>query len=295
MTLPVAASRPQRVGDRRPFFAGTPGATLSAGTGGGVAMTHLETDYSSLPPPPTPANGADGRNGSLRYAIAALVLVSIAWIGLLVDDQGSGGVLGICGPVALIVAIVAITWNRGQHQGLVLSLGVLTIALVFAGTITAFGRGLQDLGEDLDLGGWPSSTSTDVSKDCLTAQEGRAPSHKPADLYRCDLTGVDLTGVDLSGADLSYASLAHVAFVDANLSGADLSGANLFEANLTGANLTSANLSHTDLTLADLTGVNLTRATLFSTRWFSTTCPDGSKSGSSTTDTQANTCLGHGI
>jgi uncharacterized protein YjbI with pentapeptide repeats len=164
---------------------------------------------------------------------------------------------------------------------LVLGVGALVVMLL------AFSGGMEDA---VPSGGFLSSTTTTISQDCLTAQEGREPSHQPAHLHGCDLTGIDLTAVDLSGADLAYASLAHVVLVDAILSGADLSGTNLFKANLSGANLTSASLSNTDLALADLTGANLTGAILTGVRWLNTTCPDGTNS-----DNHASTCVGYGI
>jgi hypothetical protein len=101
-----------------------------------------------------------------------------------------------------------------------------------------------------------------------------------AALAGCNLHGLDLSNAILGGADLS--------------SGTDLSNANLNKADLRGADLSFANLSGANLNLVDLTGANLTGAITTGANfnqvtWSNTTCPDGTNSSASTTET----CVGH--
>jgi uncharacterized protein YjbI with pentapeptide repeats len=74
-----------------------------------------------------------------------------------------------------------------------------------------------------------------------------------------------------------------------NLSGCNLAGDNFNGANLSNANLTNTHLDGANLTDADLSGATLNGANLQGVIWSSTTCPDGTSSGSG----PRATCIGH--
>jgi hypothetical protein len=169
-----------------------------------------------------------------------------------------------------------------------------------AGGLWLVRRTLIPVGSGVGLWGSAACVSTgDCSDVDLTG----------ADLEDVDLSGVDLAGVtlvsaDLSGAslggsgaaganfsfaDLSGAQLQYADFIGAQMRGVKLNGANLYRAKLMSADLTmaqliGANLEYADVTNAKFTLADLTGANIFATRgltaarWFSTTCPDGSKS-----------------
>jgi hypothetical protein len=114
-----------------------------------------------------------------------------------------------------------------------------------------------------------------------------------------DLAFVDLENTLLIQTQLSYAYMNGANLDNANLSQSDLVNANLDNANLTNAELNSANLENADLYLtnltdADLSNANLTGAGMIGANvtgvtWSDTGCPDGTLSNS-----DGNTCVGHG-
>lgn len=107
---------------------------------------------------------------------------------------------------------------------------------------------------------------------------------RDCNLGEADLSETNLTGVVMDGVDLQSAY-----FTDATMKDASLVGANLIMGLLRNVDLRNAKLTNADLRFANLQQADLTNASLSGTRWMRTTCPDGSSSDESATQT----CCGH--
>jgi len=117
---------------------------------------------------------------------------------------------------------------------------------------------------------------------------------------------VNFNNTNLTNANLTKTSVDGSGFIDANLGGANLTfiqatattrfasaylyGANLTSAQLAGSDLDGANLHFADLSYANLKGANMINTIVIGVTWFHTTCPDGTDS-----ETDGQTCIGHGV
>ena len=134
-----------------------------------------------------------------------------------------------------------------------------------------------------------------------------------------NLTGDSLDGIQIDSSDLTGNNISNITFgnnstatftnsnfTNANFSnsavqsgsGINLNGSNLTNTNFTGFNVEGANTaslgnatgSNTNFTNANLSGADFSNSNLTTPIWSNTICPDGTNS-----DSDGNTCIGHGV